>query len=98
MTKPTGDAECPPYIDRAHYIDTLINEKARTHDLNDEELADEVVEISDDDDDDTVLSKTKPTQIKLEVQEPRLGPAAHRATSPIFPVPLAHHAVQGLTF
>ncbi|KAG2138461.1 hypothetical protein DEU56DRAFT_944770 [Suillus clintonianus] len=90
-TKPTGDAECPPYIDRAHYIDTLINEKAGTRDLDDEELADEVVEISDDDDDDdptvSALSKTKPTQIKHEAQEPRLGPAARRATSPVISRP-----------
>jgi hypothetical protein len=77
-TKPTGDAECPPHIDRAHYIDSLINEKAGTRDLDDEELADEVVEISDDDND----AKTKPTHIKLEVQEPRLGPTARRAISP----------------
>ncbi|KAG2029932.1 hypothetical protein BDR03DRAFT_1096175 [Suillus americanus] len=90
MTKPMGDAECPPYIDRAHYIDTLINNKAGTRDLDDEELADEVVEISGDDDNDmtvSVLSKTKPTQIKLEIQEPCLGPTARRATSPIVSCP-----------
>ncbi|KAG1898803.1 uncharacterized protein F5891DRAFT_1190283 [Suillus fuscotomentosus] len=65
--KPMGDAE------------------SGTRDLNDEELADEVVEISDDDEDTmalVVLPKTKPTQIKLEVHEPRLGPTAHRAASP----------------
>ncbi|KAG1789266.1 uncharacterized protein HD556DRAFT_1447115 [Suillus plorans] len=78
-TKPTEDAECPPYID------SLINEKAGTCDLNDKELADEVVEISDDNKDtmaSVVLPKMKPTQIKLEVHEPCLGPTARCATSP----------------
>src|SRR6267154_6263441 len=91
MTKPTGDAECPAYIDRTHYIDTLINEKAETRDLDDEELADEVLEISDDEHQDlteVVPVKAKACQVKLEVQGPRLG----------LLVPLAHHIVQVLTF
>ncbi|KAH7919464.1 hypothetical protein BV22DRAFT_971252, partial [Leucogyrophana mollusca] len=41
-TKPTGDAECPPEVERAHEVDYLINEKAGTRDLDDEEFADEV--------------------------------------------------------
>ncbi|KAG1809884.1 uncharacterized protein HD556DRAFT_1435611 [Suillus plorans] len=92
-----GDAECPPYIDRAHYIDSLINEKAGIRDLNDEELADEVVKISDDNEDtmaSVVLPKMKPTQIKLEVHEPYLGPTAHCATSPTISRPprISHSA------
>ncbi|KAG1847776.1 hypothetical protein C8R48DRAFT_779119 [Suillus tomentosus] len=95
--QPMGDAECPPYIDRAHYIDSLINEKAGTHDLNDKELADEVVKISDDNEDtmaSVVLPKTKPTQIKLEVHEPRLGPTACHATSPTISLHLLHLVLQ----
>src|SRR6267154_1251576 len=90
MTKPTGDAECPAYIDRTHYIDTLINEKAETRDLDDEELADEVLEISDDEHQDlteVVPVKAKAPQVKLEVQEPRLDPTARRATSPVARAP-----------
>ncbi|KAG1903317.1 uncharacterized protein F5891DRAFT_923479, partial [Suillus fuscotomentosus] len=39
-TKPTGDAECPPHIERAHEIDDHMNKKAGTQDLNDDEFAD----------------------------------------------------------
>lgn len=47
-TKPTGDAECPPHVERAHNIETLMNEKASTRDLDDSEIVDaddEVIEI-----------------------------------------------------
>ncbi|CAA7271082.1 unnamed protein product [Cyclocybe aegerita] len=44
-TKPTGDAECPPYVERSHYIESLINSKAETRDLDDSEIVD-VVELS----------------------------------------------------
>ncbi|KAG1899162.1 uncharacterized protein F5891DRAFT_914838, partial [Suillus fuscotomentosus] len=39
-TKPTGDAECPPYIECAHEINDCMNEKAGTWDLDDDEFAD----------------------------------------------------------
>ncbi|KIY49754.1 hypothetical protein FISHEDRAFT_58012 [Fistulina hepatica ATCC 64428] len=42
-TKPTGDAECPPEIERAHELEYQINAQAETRDLDD----DSVVEISD---------------------------------------------------
>ncbi|KAJ7198373.1 hypothetical protein GGX14DRAFT_374323, partial [Mycena pura] len=35
--KPTGDAECPPEIKRAHHIEELINEKVGTRGLSDDE-------------------------------------------------------------
>ncbi|KAG2144484.1 hypothetical protein DEU56DRAFT_754155 [Suillus clintonianus] len=40
-TKPTGDGVCPPDVTRAHYIDSLINERAGTCDLNDEDFDDQ---------------------------------------------------------
>ncbi|KIY47574.1 hypothetical protein FISHEDRAFT_27910, partial [Fistulina hepatica ATCC 64428] len=36
-TKPTGDADCPPEIERAHELEYLINSKAETRDLDDDE-------------------------------------------------------------
>ena len=38
--KPTGDADCPPHINRAHEIDNQINEKASTRELNDSDIID----------------------------------------------------------
>lgn len=49
--KPTGDAECPPFIDRAFEIDSAINEKTGTRTLDDDEIGDvEAIEVSDTDD------------------------------------------------
>ncbi|KIK77069.1 hypothetical protein PAXRUDRAFT_167937 [Paxillus rubicundulus Ve08.2h10] len=39
-TKPTGNGVCPPEIKRAHHIDSLINERAGTHDLGDSDFDD----------------------------------------------------------
>ncbi|EGO18423.1 hypothetical protein SERLADRAFT_412245 [Serpula lacrymans var. lacrymans S7.9] len=39
-TKPTGDAVCPPEVERAHETDYLINECASTRDLDDGEFVD----------------------------------------------------------
>ncbi|SJK97336.1 uncharacterized protein ARMOST_00588 [Armillaria ostoyae] len=74
--KPTGDAECPPEIERAHIIKELMNEKAGTHDLNDSDIVDdidddsdkeeEVIELSGDDDDVTPPLPKKPKTIKHE--------------------------------
>ncbi|KIY48376.1 hypothetical protein FISHEDRAFT_58994 [Fistulina hepatica ATCC 64428] len=36
-SKPTSDAECPPEIERAHEIEYLINSRAETRDLDDDE-------------------------------------------------------------
>ncbi|KAG2069823.1 hypothetical protein BDR04DRAFT_1156147 [Suillus decipiens] len=49
-TKPTGNAECPPHIECAHEINFCMNEKAGTWDCNDNEFADEVINIGSDED------------------------------------------------
>lgn len=84
--KPTGDAECPPHVLRAHYIDDLMNDKAGSRDLDDEDIVDvdEVMEISDDDDDNDPLPKksSKPSDKKVVIKtEKEDGPVARRATS-----------------
>jgi hypothetical protein len=43
-TKPTGDAECPPHVERAHEIEYLMNEKVGCRDLDDTEIADAEVD------------------------------------------------------
>ncbi|KAF9034409.1 hypothetical protein BDZ89DRAFT_1130633 [Hymenopellis radicata] len=37
-SKPTGDAYCPPEIDRAHEIEELMNDKTNTRDLNNSDI------------------------------------------------------------
>jgi hypothetical protein len=39
-SKPTGDAECPPHVLRAQYIEELINEKVGSRELDDSEIID----------------------------------------------------------
>ncbi|KAI0059271.1 hypothetical protein BV25DRAFT_1840512 [Artomyces pyxidatus] len=51
-TKPTGNAECPPDVERAHYIDSLINEKVHTRDFGDSDLTDHLADYTDSDDSD----------------------------------------------
>jgi len=85
-SKPTGDADCPPHVLRAHYIDDLMNEKAGSRDLDDEDIVDagEIVEISDDDGDDNPPPKksSKPLDKKVVVKmEKENGSVARRATS-----------------
>ncbi|EKM49845.1 uncharacterized protein PHACADRAFT_167178 [Phanerochaete carnosa HHB-10118-sp] len=41
-TKPTGDAECSPVVEHAYTIDSLINEKVGTWNLDDEDIDDHV--------------------------------------------------------
>jgi regulator of replication initiation timing len=53
-TKPTGNGVCPPHVERAHEIDSLINERAGTRDLADSDFdgnGDAIVISSDDSDD-----------------------------------------------
>ncbi|KZT05495.1 uncharacterized protein LAESUDRAFT_714995 [Laetiporus sulphureus 93-53] len=40
-SKPISDADCPPAVERVHYIDDLINDKVHSHDLDDDEIATE---------------------------------------------------------
>jgi len=78
--KPTGDAECPPEIDRAHSIEYAMNEKAGSRDLNDEDIADadtETINVSSDDDDSTPTVTPKPPKVKTERSE-LAGPVARR--------------------
>lgn len=49
IAKPTGDAEVPPHVERAHGIDNLMNKKAGSHDLDDKDIINantEVIELS----------------------------------------------------
>src|ERR1700710_928819 len=69
--KPTRDAECPPHIERAHEINDLINEKAGTCDLDDDEFADEVIVIGSDDDE--PAAATPRVSVKTETQGPMLA-------------------------
>lgn len=81
-SKPTGDAKCPPHVLRAHEIDDLMNKKAGSRTLDDEEIVDaddSVVVISNDDDDQK--PPVKPAinkKIKTEAQGKSCGPIACR--------------------
>ena len=77
----------PEYVYQAHEIEDAMNEKAGTRDLDDDDIADEVVEISsDDDDEDDEPPKPPPSSkkasgpIKKESND-NSGPVARRATS-----------------
>ena len=41
--KPTGDVECPPHIEHAHKIEDTMNNKAGSHDLDNEDIVDDDV-------------------------------------------------------
>ena len=61
--KPTGDAECPPEIERAHEINDRIQAKVACRDLADEEIADfkeSDDNMSDDADDEAPASVHRP--------------------------------------
>lgn len=78
--KPTGDAECPPHIERAHQIDSNINERAGTRDLDDEDIADKVLVISDKEDNLQPKAHNPRVLVKQEPQE--LGPIARHSVTP----------------
>ena len=46
MEKPTGQADCPPWLDRAHAIYSLMDEKVTTRNVDDDDIADEPLELS----------------------------------------------------
>lgn len=77
----------PEYVYQAHEIEDAMNEKAGTRDLDDDDIADEVVDISsDDDDEDDEPPKPPPTSKKASVpvkkeSNDNSGPVARRATS-----------------
>ena len=65
-TKPTGDAEMPDYVYEAHEIEDEINDKAGTRDLDDDDLVDEVIEVSSDNEIENVKPVPKKTVVKKE--------------------------------
>lgn len=79
----------PEYVYQAHEIEDAINEKAGTRDLNDDDIADEVVDVpSSDDDNDDAPAKPPPSVPKkpnVHVKKEQLlddtGPIARRAAS-----------------
>ncbi|KAG6863954.1 hypothetical protein C0991_001600 [Blastosporella zonata] len=91
-TKPTGDAYCPPQVERAQKIEFLMNKKAGTRDLDDSEIVDayedNIIEISsneeDADDNETLAPCKKASKKPIIKTEPGsvpkpLGPIARRA-------------------
>lgn len=77
-TKPTGDAEVPPHVERAHEIDYLMNEKAGSRDLDDEDIVDagpEVIEVSDADEKGMI---PRQDDVKPVVKAEHTGPVARR--------------------
>lgn len=83
MTKPTGDAECPPYVDRAHYVESLINEKVGTRDLDDDDIVvNDAIDLCSDDESSKPSKANKPTSIKVKVEPRDLGPIARRSGTP----------------
>ncbi|EDR07680.1 uncharacterized protein LACBIDRAFT_327577 [Laccaria bicolor S238N-H82] len=62
-SKPTGDAECPPHIECAHFIEDQINEKAGTWELDDADIVDayeDPIEISDDEEEEETVPPRTP--------------------------------------
>jgi len=57
VKKLTDDAECPPHIWHAHEINDLMNNKAGSCDLNDEDIVDDALELSDDEDSKKLLAQ-----------------------------------------
>ncbi|KAJ7657588.1 hypothetical protein B0H17DRAFT_1145827 [Mycena rosella] len=49
MKKPTGEGVCPPEVKRVQQIESLINQKAGTRDLNDSDFDGDTADISSDD-------------------------------------------------
>src|ERR1700722_3124874 len=76
--KPTGEGECPSYIDRAHHLYDLMDEKYMTQDVDDND----VIELSDSDDattyDKIFGKKTKNVIIKQEPGEANVAMTVSR--------------------
>ncbi|EDQ99283.1 uncharacterized protein LACBIDRAFT_316771 [Laccaria bicolor S238N-H82] len=72
-SKPTGNAECPPHIQRAHEIEMLMSEKAGSRDLDDEDIVDasDAIIITSNEED------VKQVNVKVKVEKPRV-PIARR--------------------
>ncbi|KAK0489863.1 hypothetical protein EDD18DRAFT_1359204 [Armillaria luteobubalina] len=75
-SKLTGDAECPPHVERAHEIEDLMNDKAGSRDLDDNEIID-VDNVHESSDEENIPVKKS----TILVQPPIQGPiACHSAT------------------
>ncbi|KAJ7575235.1 hypothetical protein C8J56DRAFT_901428 [Mycena floridula] len=100
QTKPTGDPDCPDWIDRAHEINNLINEKTGCRELNDDHIDDRVVVVvsSDENDENLAAQRAPVRRKKVSVKaEPRDGPVARRPASNRLPAPRARrHTGQDL--
>ncbi|KAJ7572968.1 hypothetical protein C8J56DRAFT_904441 [Mycena floridula] len=99
QTKPTGDPDCPDWIDRAHEINNLINEKTGCRELNDDDIDDRVVVVSSDENDENLAAQRAPVRRKkVSVKaEPHDGPVARRPASNRLPAPRARrHTGQDL--
>ena len=70
--KPTGHADCPPEIDRAHAIEVAMNEKAGTRDLDEDIIDTEALDTSDDENLPPPLS---PSRSLRRAAKPRLRQA-----------------------
>ncbi|KAF8335506.1 hypothetical protein F5887DRAFT_1079147 [Amanita rubescens] len=75
--KPTGDAECPPHIQRAHQIDDLMNDKAGSRDLDDADIID-VDNDNHEESDDELPTTQRVSKVKSETAP---GPVARRVAS-----------------
>ncbi|KAH7919022.1 hypothetical protein BV22DRAFT_1051344 [Leucogyrophana mollusca] len=89
--KPTGNAECPPHIERVHHFKYLMNKYAGTRDLDDNDIADIaddtiVISSNDDDNDCTKAPKAPKTPVPVSSKAPTVK------TEPDEPGPLARHA------
>ncbi|CAA7266075.1 unnamed protein product [Cyclocybe aegerita] len=79
-TKPTGDAECPPYVEHSHYIESLINSRAETSGSEDED-EDHETDKEDADPprkDSTNTQRQRATKSKIKKDTEERGPMARR--------------------
>ena len=77
--KPTGRADCPPEIDRAHAVEAAMNEKAGTRDLDDKDIID--TEALDTSDDENLPPPLSPSRSLRRAAKPRLRQATTRGLS-----------------
>ncbi|KAF8219844.1 hypothetical protein L208DRAFT_1337383, partial [Tricholoma matsutake] len=81
--KPTGEAEVPPHVKRAHAIDDLMNEKAGSRDLDDQDIVNadpEVIEVSESKEKDMASCKDD-KKVVVKVEKAQTGPLARRLSA-----------------
>ncbi|KIL56667.1 hypothetical protein M378DRAFT_89005, partial [Amanita muscaria Koide BX008] len=84
-TKPTGDAEIPWRVSKALEINDLMNEKAGTRDLDDDEIDDhdEVIELSNDEGDSDSQDPPKKEPTKVTIKTEKVPVARRLTTAPV---------------